>query len=179
MLSLTCPATSEARSQLQQLKARALWVWLSRKQMELTAWVERTKSERGVAIIGTFWGEVPTRLRAWARKDSSFTRYFPSKASRNLRYVLSQNIPEPVWFARLTLHHTSFFLWPTRLHFITETLSKTHWARKRFHSYRIRLNNDHDYLHYLNWYCMSSLCWCIWIFFCIFSHLKFALNKYF
>ena len=43
-----------------------------------------------------FWGEVTTRLRAWARKDSSFTRYFPSKAgSRNLRYVLSQNIPEP------------------------------------------------------------------------------------
>ncbi len=38
---------------------------------------------------------VTTSLRAWARKDSSFTRYFPSKASRNLRYVLSQNIPEP------------------------------------------------------------------------------------
>ncbi len=44
-----------------------------------------------MAIIRHF----ATSLRAWARKDSSFTRYFPSKASRNLRYVLSQNIPEP------------------------------------------------------------------------------------
>ncbi len=44
-----------------------------------------------MAIIRDF----ATSLRAWARKDSSFTRYFPSKASRNLRYVLSQNIPEP------------------------------------------------------------------------------------
>ncbi len=42
-------------------------------KMELTAWVER--SERGVAIIGTFEGEVTTL------KDSSFTRYFPSKAA--------------------------------------------------------------------------------------------------
>ncbi len=62
--------------------------------MELTAWVERTRSERGVTLIGTFGG-VTTRVRAWARKDSSFTLYFPSKVSRNLRYVQSQNIPEP------------------------------------------------------------------------------------
>ncbi len=71
-------------------------------KMELTAWVERTRH---------FWGEVTTRLRAWARKDSSFTRYFPSKAgSRNLRYVLSQNIPEPgVW-----LHGTTKLVWRAR-----------------------------------------------------------------
>ncbi len=49
--------------------------------MELTAWVERTRSERGVAIIGI--GDDPS------------TRMGPPKASRNLRYVLSQNIPEP------------------------------------------------------------------------------------
>ncbi len=58
-------------------------------QMELTALVERTRSERGAALIGTFRG-LTTRLRAWARKDSSFTRYFPSKVSRNLRFIQSQ-----------------------------------------------------------------------------------------
>ncbi len=55
--------------------------------MELTAWVERTRSDREVWLT--------TRVRAWARIDSSFTQYFPSKVSRNLRYVQSQNIPEP------------------------------------------------------------------------------------
>ncbi len=81
MLSLTFPATSEARSQLQQHKAP--------RSVRMAFQKAKWSSLRGwkLSQITTIGGEVTTRLRAWARKDSSFTRYFPSKASRNLRYV--------------------------------------------------------------------------------------------
>ncbi len=90
-----------------------------------------------MALICTFWG-VTTRLRAWARKYSSFTRYFQSKVSRNLRCIQSQNIPEPggsaapqkacykyhiptragllFMFARLLLARSAY-KWPTKNNF--------------------------------------------------------------
>ncbi len=51
----------------------------TKTKKELTTCVERTRSERGVALIGGGegggGGVKTTRLRAWARKDSSFTQY--------------------------------------------------------------------------------------------------------
>ncbi len=90
MLSLTSPATSEARSHYNSSRPTLCKDGFPESKMELTAWVERTRSERGVAIIGLFGGEVTTRLRAG--KIPIFPIQVPGIFDT---YVLSQNIPEP------------------------------------------------------------------------------------
>ncbi len=58
--------------------------------MELTAWVERTRSDRGVAGGDDSYAHGPGKITV-----PPDIQYFPSKVSWNLRYVQSQNIPEP------------------------------------------------------------------------------------
>ncbi len=70
-----------------------------------------------------------------------------------------------------TLYHTAFFL--------ERREGQESLALPRDYMFSRRPCQRLIELHYLNMYCMSSLCWCIWIFFCIFSHLKYALYKYF